>query len=169
MDVTRALQRAVRAYPHGTESLAAALGMSATTLSHKVSPSYPSQFMSPEGMLELMEVTGDDGALTALAQARGYVLLPMPGGSADGECPQRLLDAVHRFSNHTRDVSQAVSPTSPGGEAVTANELAEIEASATDAISAIQRIVVWAQQRHGEAMPAALREVGHGVSSAASR
>ena len=165
MDVTRALQRAVRAYPHGTDSLAAALGMSATTLSHKVSPSYPTQFMSPEGMLELMEVTGDDGALQALAQARGYVLLPMPGGAgAEGECPQQLLAAVHRFSEHTRQVSQAVSPTSPGGEAVTGNELAEIEASATEAISAIQRIVVWAQARHGESVPVALREVPHATA-----
>lgn len=162
MDITLALQRAVRAYPHGTQALAAAMGMSATTLNHKTSPTYPTQFCSPEEMLQLMEITGDDGALHALAHARHCVLVPLPQrGEAGGDetLTALLLDAVREFAEATEAVTKAVQEKSAGKREIKANELATIESEGTQAIAAIQQLMAWAARAHEDTKPAHLRAV----------
>jgi len=156
MDITRALQRLVRAYPHGTKALAAAVGMSDTTLLHKVSPTYPTQFCSPEEALMLMEVADDDGPLIAMADARHYVLLPMPqlAGDASDECMARMLDCVKEFSEFTQELAQDLKDNR-----VAANELTRLEKEGAEAIAAIQRMLAWASAKHESQKPAHLRSV----------
>lgn len=154
MDITRALQRAVRAFPHGTKALAAALGMSETTLNHKVSPTYPTQFCSPEEMLLLMQETGDKGALLALADGLDCMVLPLPSMRADGvhECTLKLLDAVREFSEFT-----GVTAESAEREGISDNELERIEAEGAEAIAAIQRLMAWAAANNAKRKPSHLR------------
>ena len=144
MDITLALKRAVERYPNGSTVLAAAMDMSPTTLRHKVSPTYDTQFCSPEEMLRLMEVTDDDGPLNALADARGYVLLPLPNRGV------------------TAAITHAVRPDGTGGRAISTNELRQIEAEGAQAIAAIQRLLAWASRSHEEGKPAHLRAVAGG-------
>lgn len=165
MDITLALKRAVERYPNGSTVLAAAMDMSPTTLRHKVSPTYDTQFCSPEEMLRLMEVTDDDGPLNALADARGYVLLPLPNrGVAGGDevVTQLLLDTVREFADVTASITHAVRPDGPGGRAISTNELRQIEAEGAQAIAAIQRLLAWASRSHEEGKPAHLRAVAGG-------
>ncbi len=156
MDITRALQAAVRGYPHGTKSLAAALGMQDGTLSHKVSPTYQTQWCSPEEMLRIMEITGDDGPLLALADARNYVLLPRPvlAGDATDECMARMLDCIKEFSEFTQEIAADLAD-----DKVKDNELRRIEKEGAEAIAAIHRMMAWAQAKHEAAKPAHLRSV----------
>ena len=91
MDITIALQRAVRSFEHGTPALAARLGISQTSLLHKVSPTYPTAHCSPEEAVEIMQVTGDHGALHAMAGPLGYVLLRRRRFTGRGRAPARWL------------------------------------------------------------------------------
>ena len=156
MDITRALQRAVRDFPHGTKALAAALDMSPTTLLHKVSPTYPTQFCSPEEMLEIMRETGDTGPLVALADAVGCMVLPLPALSADGsdECTRKLLDAVKEFSDFTQAMVESVEK-----DGINDNELQRLETEGAQAIAAIQKLMAWAGAKNTERKPAYLRAV----------
>lgn len=156
MDITRSLQRAVRDFPHGSKSLAAALDMSVTTLSHKVSPTYPAQFCSPEEMLQIMRETGDNGPLVALADAVGCMVLPLPALSADGsdECTRKLLCAVKEFS----ELAQ-VTASSAEEDGINDNEMALIETEGGQAIAAIQKLMAWAAAKNAERKPAHLRAV----------
>lgn len=159
MDITLALQRAVRGFPLGTDALAAHLGISVHSLNHKVSPSYREAHCSPAEMLAIMEATGDHGALHAMAGQLNYVLVPaaLRGVQAD-ETAQALAETVREFGEF---VSVAAGDLADG--VCTANELGDIEREATEALAAIQKLVSRAQQVHLQGQPA-LRAVHGGKS-----
>lgn len=149
MDVTLALQRAVRGFPHGTEALAARLRVSVTSLSHKVSPTYPGAHCSPEEVLEIMDITGDDGPLHALAQARGYVLLPAPRVAMEGDSAGlALAHSVQAFGEFAAESARGLADGR-----VTGNELARLQREAADALAAIQALVRLAQRVHEQSGP----------------
>ncbi len=156
MDITLALQRAVRGFALGTDALAAHLGISRTSLNHKVSPSYPDAHCSPAELLAIMEATGDHGALHALAGHLGYVVVPsrVPG-EPHGETTQALADSVREFGEF---VARAATDLADG--VCTGNELVNIEREAAEAMAAIGKLVQRAQQVHDQGKPAALRAVG---------
>ena len=153
MDITRALQAAVRSYSNGTASLAAAMGLSATTLSHKVSPTYPGQFCSPEELLQVMEVTGNNAPLIALAAARNFALLPIPQGDGTaGSCTTAVVASIREFAEFVTEIT-----ADSADDHITANEMIRIEREALDAIAAIQHTVAWAAAKHASAKPAHLQ------------
>lgn len=133
MDVTLALQRAVRGFGLGSAALAARLGVSPTSLAHKVSPTYTAAHCSPEECLVIMEVTGDHGALHAMAGGLGYVLLPVPSLEAGGESMQALAKTVGEFGELCSQVATAVADGH-----ITDNERARIEAEGAEALAAIE-------------------------------
>lgn len=148
MDITIALQRASRNFEHGTAALAARLGMSITSLSHKTSPTYPGAHCSPEEMLELMQVTGDHGALHAMAVQLGYVLLPMPAMESQAECTITLASAVAEFGEF---IAEAAKDLADGR--VTDNERARIEREGAQALAAIERLLQVAARINREGKP----------------
>ena len=155
MDITIALQRAVRAFPLGTKALAARLGISETSLSHKVSPTYLTAHCSPQELLEIMEVTGDHGPLNGLAEALGYVLMPSPS-AVDGDAPpaRALARSIREFGEFISTAADAVDDGR-----VTANELSRIEREGADALAAIQHLLRAARELHEQSVPASLRKV----------
>lgn len=136
MDITIALQRAVRAFEHGTPALAARLGISQSSLLHKVSPTYPTAHCSPEEVVEIMQVTGDHGALHAMAGALGYVLLPGPSLELQGESALALARTVAEFGEFAVVTANALAD----GQ-VSDNERARIEREAAQALAAIQQLL----------------------------
>lgn len=156
MDITRALQHAVKkTWKHGTQALAAALGMSSDkVLLAKVSPDRDDTHCSPEEMLQIMAVTGDHSALFAMAEDLGYVLLKNPahGQTADIECTKHLVVTVREFGEFIETVTEAASDRD-----INANELKEIHAKCADAQAALLSLDAWAEQRHEAGKPIHLR------------
>lgn len=149
MDVTLALQRAVKAFPHGSDALAARLRISTTSLLHKVSPTYPGAHCSPEEALAIMEATNDHGALHAMAGQLGYVLLPMPGGEeAGGQIATHLATTVREFGEFVAEAARDL-----GEGKCTTNELARVEREGAEALAAIQQLLSLAQQLHAAGRP----------------
>lgn len=156
MDVTIALQRAVRGFPLGSAALAARLGVSVTSLSHKVSPTYPGAHCSPEETLDIMQITGDHGALQSMAAELGYVMLPAPElAHQQGDSVQALAAVVGNFGSF---IAEAARDLADGR--VTDNERGRIEAEAAQAIAAIDALLRLVQRlnvagKPGEAAPEA--------------
>jgi hypothetical protein len=137
MDVTLALQRAVRGFPHGTAALATRMRMSQTSLLHKVSPTYPGAHCSPDEMLEIMEATGDDGPLEAMAATRGKLLIAAPSLGEDGSEASRVLAAtVQEFGQF---VSEVAGDLADG--VITRSELERIEREGAHALASIHALL----------------------------
>ena len=136
MDITIALQRAVRSFPLGTAALAARLEINATSLAHKVSPTYPTAHCSPEEAVEIMEVTGDHGGLHAMAARLGYVLIPAPGVDGGHESLQALAATVAEFGQMCAEVATGLADGR-----VTDTERGRIEQEAAETLAAIERML----------------------------
>lgn len=149
MDVTIALQQAVKGFPHGTAALAARLGLQVTSLLHKVSPTYPSAHASPEEALSIMEVTGDHGAFFVQARALRYVVLPEPDSTTAQRGTAVLVRAVREFG----ELASAASAALEDGN-ITANELARLQREAGEAQAAIQALMRIATALHDAGRPA---------------
>lgn len=159
MDVTIALQRAVRGFPLGSAALAARLGLSVTSLSHKVSPTYPNAHCSPEETLDIMQITGDHGALQAMAAELGYVILPSPElAHQEGDSAQALAAVVGRFGTFITEVAQDLADGR-----VTDNERGRIEAEAAQAIAAIDALLRLVQRLNVAGKPVEAGQTGEGA------
>lgn len=155
MHIVDALYRAAHNYPHGgIDALAGRLGISVNSLQHKVNPSYAGAHCSPGEMAQIMELTGDHGALQALAARLGYVLLQVPQASADGGFSRELAATVQEFGQFIGEISHDLADG-----VVTATELRRIEKEGADALHAMQNLMALAAQIHEVAKPAALRGV----------
>lgn len=151
MDITRALYRAVHAWPLGTDALAAALNMSRTSLLHKVNPAYPGAHPSPEEGLAIMQTTGDHGAHHTQGALLGYIHLPAPSLLTTGsdETAAELAASVREFGEF---ITRAASDLADGR--CTANELANIEREGGEAMAAMQRLLALAKRMHAAGVPA---------------
>jgi len=151
MDITLALQRAVRGFALGSEALAARLGMSVHTLNHKVSPTYEGAACSVEEAAEICEVTGDMGPLHAFAASLQHVALPSPEPAEGGDATAlQLATTVREFSEFLGEVSGAIAD-----HRITTNELGRIEREAVGAITAINKLVTLARRMHDSSRPEA--------------
>lgn len=166
MDITLALQRAVRNFAHGSAALAARLGMSVHTLNHKVSPTYSSAECSVEEAAEICEVTGDMGPLHAFAARLQHVAMPAALGVDVGD------QAAHQLAETVREFGEFVSATATAvaDGRVSRNELATVERDGAEAIAAINALVQIARRVHetGRTLRAvdgaANKGAGHGAA-----
>ena len=151
MNITDALYRAVHSYPGGSESLAPRMGMRASSLDHKVSPTYPGAHCSPEEMAAIMELTGDHGPLQALAMRLGYSLLPLsrPGTQVGLEVVRQLAAAVREFGEFIGEISNDLAD----GQ-VSDNELRRIQHELADMMGAAQSLYGLAARMNHDAKPA---------------
>jgi hypothetical protein len=153
MNITDALYRAVHAYPGGAESLAPRMRISASSLSQKVSPTYPGAHCSPDEMAAIMDLTGDHGALHALSARMGYMLLAAPEVAMGGEVfAERLATSVREFAEFIGTVTKDLAD----GQ-VSDNELREIERELLDMISAAQALHALAARLNQQRRPAPVR------------
>jgi len=74
MNTQDSAYKTVHAYPGGSESLAPRIGMSAAVLRNKVNPNNTTHHLTLAEASEIMDVTGDDRILHALAAEHGYTL-----------------------------------------------------------------------------------------------
>lgn len=155
MNITDALYRAAHNYPHGgIDALATRMGISPSSLAHKVKPSNAGAHCSPGEMAQICELTGDHGALHALAGRLGYVLLPVPQlvEGADSGFTQELVSTVREFGELITEVSSDLEDGR-----VTDTELRRIEGQAAGALSAIQKLVQLADRINQQGKPASER------------
>jgi len=153
MNITDALYRAAHNYEHGgIDALALRLGISASSLAHKVSPTYPGAHCSPGELAQICELTGDHSAVVALASRLGYVLIPVAQGNAPAEFSRELAATVREFGQLITETAGALADGR-----VTDTEQRRIEREGAQSIAAIQQLIALTAKKNQDAKPAAAR------------
>jgi len=142
MNITDALYRAVHQYPGGAEAMAVRMGISASSLQHKVNPAYAKAHCSPEEAVEICELAGDKAALVAFAARLDCMVLPLPAGDSghDEDLMRRTSAACVEFG----ELITEVGLTTADGR-VTDNELRRVEAGIADLTLALHTLLAGIQ------------------------
>ena len=101
-----AIYHTVHGGPGGVHALAARMGMSVNTLTHKVNPNTDSHFLRPQELMAVQALTGDPRVLHAMAAALGYTCqraAPDQAGGNSVEAFMRLQCAQADFARAVAD------------------------------------------------------------------
>ncbi|GGX33153.1 hypothetical protein GCM10007242_45300 [Pigmentiphaga litoralis] len=142
MNITDALYHAVHSYPGGAEAMAVRMGISSSSLQHKVNPAYPKAHCSPEEQAMICELANDRGPLIAFAARLDCIVLPLPAvdGAHDEDLMRRTSAACVEFG----ELITEVGFTTADGR-VTDNELRRVEAGITDLTRALHTLLAGLQ------------------------
>lgn len=153
MDKTRAFHQLVHSYPLGTAALAAAMGMSPTTLAHKVNPADSRQFLSPEEGIRLQEICSSTAPAVVECERLGLLTFKRPADGVEPMCARQVNKTVQAFSEFLAQATEALADGT-----VTANELAKAQAECLDAIGAIQDLLAAITALHERGVPGYAKE-----------
>ena len=160
MSLTTHLYRAAHNCPLGMAKLAEAMStpdepVTESSLQKKVNMRYPGAHCSPEQTARLLELSGDHGYLFALNHRLGYAapwLLPQLADGMDSSAVALMSWSIKEFGELMSEVSKDLA----NGQ-VSDNEMMRIEKEGREAISAIQHMIAYAQQRNLALKPQAER------------
>lgn len=162
MNITALLYNAVRRFrgpepedSNGAAGLAPYMGITSTSLSHKVSPTYPTAHCSPEEIVDICKLTGDHAPMQAMAKALGYVMVPMAkvGGDVDPEYIAQVTASAKEFGEFLAEAT-----TSYADKKVTDTEMMKITKEFADSMAAQARLFGVLQAKHQADKPDADRE-----------
>lgn len=163
MNIRALLYNAVRCFrgpqpedSNGAVGLAGYMGLTSTSLSHKVSPTYPNAHCSPEEVVSICQLTGDHAPMQAMAKALGYVLVPIAeeGGDSDQQYIEQLTATAREFGEY---ISEATS--SYADKQITDPEMARITKEFADSMAAQSRLFSILQNKHQAGKPASERRM----------
>lgn len=133
LDVDDAIYHTVHGYTGGVVALAARMGMSHDTLTHKASVTNTSHFLRPRELQAVMYMSGNASALHAMADHLGYTCTAATPDQSGGD----PVDAFMRLQLAHSDLVRAVAdPIAHGGD-VSRNEIRRAEAMAAELQAAI--------------------------------
>lgn len=151
MNITALLYNAVRCFrgpqpedSNGAAGLAPYMGITSTSLSHKVSPTHTAH-CSPEEIVDICQLTGDHAPMQAMARALGYVLVPLAQEGADTgqEYIERLTAAAKEFGEYI-----AESTSSYADKRISDDEMARITKEFADSMAAQSHLFSILQSKH---------------------
>ena len=160
MNITALLFNAVRRFrgvepddANGAAGLAPAMGITATSLNHKVSLTYPTAHCSPDEVVLICKLTGDHAPMQAMAMQLGYALLPIVSKQEqnDPEFFGRLTLSVKEFGEFITEASSGYADKS-----IDDNEMARITKEFAEAMAAQSHLFAALKARHLAAKPASV-------------
>lgn len=163
MNFTALLFNAVRNFrgpqpedSNGAAGLAPYMGITATSLSHKVSPTYPSAHCSPDEVVNVCKLTGDHEAVRAMAKELGYALLPIAQASdaCGPEHAKRMAATVKEFGEFL-----AESAANAADGHLSDNEMARITREFMESMAAQTGLYAALKAMHQAGKPPAERTV----------
>lgn len=133
MSVDDAIYHTVHGVPGGVAALAARMGMSHDTLTHKANPNNSTHFLRPHELQAVMQFSGNASALHAMAAHLGYACTPTTPDQSGGDPVEAFMRLQLAHSDLVRAVAE---PMAHGGD-VTRNEMRRAEAMAGELQGAI--------------------------------
>jgi len=139
MSIDDAIYHTVHGYPGGVTALAARMGVSPNTLTHKVNPNNTTHHLHPRELMAMQYLSGDATVLHAMAAQLGYTCTAALPDQSGGD----PVDAFMRLQVAFADLVRAVAdPLAEQGHAVTSNEMRRADAMAGDLHTAIGHVLV---------------------------
>lgn len=137
MDVSMAAFRLVHDWPGGANALGPVVGKSGATLSHEVSPSYPTAKLGLLDAVKLSGWTGDRQVLNAFAAELGCMVVPLAASVPGAE------SAAARIATLAREFGELMGACAAGladGQ-ISDNERERIEREGGELLGAVQAVL----------------------------
>lgn len=143
-DVADAAYNTVHNYPGGVRAIAARMGMSPNTLTHKVNPNTPTHHLSLREAISVQYFSGNFAILHAMAEELGHTVTRATPDQAGGEPIETMMRLHMEFADLLRALADAV-PVGDGS--VSGNQMRRADHHAQEAIAAIGHALAMLRRR----------------------
>ena len=109
MSIDDAIYHTVHGYPGGVAALAARMGVSPNTLTHKVNPNNTTHHLHPRELVAMQHLSGDASVLHAMAAALGYNCTPAVPDQAGGDPVEAFMHMQASFSEVVRSIADPLA------------------------------------------------------------
>ena len=151
-DVADAAYNTVHNYPGGVRALAARMGMSSNTLTHKVNPNTTSHHLTLREAIAVQDLTGNYSILHAMSEALGHTSTLATPDQAGGDPIETMMRLQMEFADLVRGLADAVRE---GEGAVTSNQMRRVDHHAQETIAAVGHALAMLRGRMRRAPEAA--------------
>lgn len=142
MSVPDAIYHTVHGYPGGVGALAARMGMSPNTLTHKANPVTASHYMRPDELVTIQLFSGNAAVLSAMAAALGYTVTKATPDQSGGNPVAALARAQVEFADLIRAAAEVAERLADKPAArTTGNEMRRMEYHAQEAMAAMSHLL----------------------------
>lgn len=138
MSVEDAIYHTVHGYPGGVVALAARMGVSPNTLTHKANPNNTTHYLHPRELVAAQHMSGNAAVLHAMAAQLGYACTTALPDQSGGDPVEAFMRMQVAFADLVRAVAD---PLAEQGHAVTSNEMRRADAMAGDLHTAIGHVL----------------------------
>ena len=138
MSVEDAIYHTVHNSPGGVTALAARMGVSPNTLTHKANPNNATHHLHPRELVTLQHMSGNAAVLHAMASQLGYTCTAALPDQTGGDVVEAFMHMQRALANL---VCAVADPLAQHGDAVTRNEMRRAEAMAGDMHTAIGHVL----------------------------
>ena len=137
LTVADAIYHTVHGYPGGVVALAARMGVSANTLTHKANPNNATHHLTLKEAMALQQVSGSLYVLHVMAAGLDYICHRSRPDDAQGD----PLEAFMRVQQSMGELTAAAADALRGGGDVSKNAKRRVEHFANEAMASIARLV----------------------------
>lgn len=109
LTVADAIYHTVHGYPGGVVALAARMGVSANTLTHKANPNNTTHHLHPRELVAMQYLSGDATVLHAMAAALGYTCTPCGADQAEGDPVEAFMHMQCSFAELVRSIADPLA------------------------------------------------------------
>ena len=109
MSVDDAIYHTVHSYPGGVTALAARMGVSPNTLTHKVNPNNNTHHLHPRELVAMQYLSGDVSVLHAMAAALGYTCTPSGPDQAEGDPVEAFMHLQCSYADLVRAIADPLA------------------------------------------------------------
>lgn len=109
MSIDDAIYHTVHSYPGGVTALAARMGVSPNTLTHKVNPNNTTHHLHPRELVAMQYLSSDATVLHAMAAALGYSCTPCGPDQAEGDPVEAFMHLQSSFALLVRSIADPLA------------------------------------------------------------
>ena len=131
LTVADAIYHTVHGYPGGVVALAARMGVSPNTLTHKANPNNATHHLHPAELVAMQQLSGNAAVLHAMAAALGYACTPALPDRSEGDQVDAFMHQAAAQGKYVAAVADAMRTPTP-----TPNEVSRVARLAEDLIDA---------------------------------
>lgn len=132
MTVADAIYHTVHNYPGGVVALAARMGVSANTLTHKANPNNDTHHMRPDELVAIQVFSGNCAVTHAMNAALGLSATPVVPDQADGDPVEAFMHQQRAQGEYCAAMADALQADCP-----TPNAVRRVSVMAQDLIATI--------------------------------
>lgn len=133
-DILDAFYNTVHGYPGGVAALAARMGVSSNTLTHKANPNTTTHQANPRELVSVQVFTGNFAVLHAMAEALGHTCTLATPDQSGGEPVDTLMRLHSAFADFVRATADAVHD---GDGALSSAQVRRADHDAQEVIAAV--------------------------------